>query len=121
GNWNLVPANLQKAWTDEVAAFQKVLQLPQTLITYNTKTIQNFVNSLGTGGSTLAVQSVASSATALPTAQSDITNALLVVLGIPFNNLNTTRATGTWSRPTCRRPGPMRLPPSKRFSSCRRR
>jgi hypothetical protein len=93
GNWNLVPANLQKAWTDEVAAFQKVLQLPQTLITYNTKTIQNFVNSLGAGGSTLAAQSAASTAAALPTAQSDVTNALLVVLGIPFNNLNTTLTT----------------------------
>ncbi|KAA0118384.1 hypothetical protein [Mycolicibacterium sp. P9-22] len=93
GNWDLVPANLQKAWTDEVAAFQKVLQLPQTLITYNTKTIQNFVNSLAAGGSTLAVQSAASTAAALPTAQSDVTNALLVVLGIPFNNLNTTLST----------------------------
>ena len=93
GNWDLVPANLQKAWTDEVAAFQKVLQLPQTLITYNTKTIQNFVNSLGAGGSTLTAKSVASTAAALPTAQSDVTNALLVVLGIPFNNLNTTLTT----------------------------
>src|SRR6478609_9593216 len=66
GNWDLVPANLQKAWTDEVAAFQKVLQLPQTLITYNTKTIQNFVNSLGAGGSKLSAKSVASTAVALP-------------------------------------------------------
>ena len=41
GNWNLVPANLQKAWTDEVAAFQKVLQLPQTLINYNVRALQN--------------------------------------------------------------------------------
>ena len=70
GNWDLVPANLQKAWTDEVAAFQKVLQLPQTLIAYNAKTIQNFVDSLSAGGSTRAVKSVATTAAILPTAQS---------------------------------------------------
>lgn len=46
GNWNLVPANLQKAWTDEVAAFQKVLQLPQTLITYNVQALQNLFGGL---------------------------------------------------------------------------
>ena len=46
GNWNLVPANLQKAWTDEVAAFQKVLQLPQTLITYNVQALQHLFGGL---------------------------------------------------------------------------
>jgi hypothetical protein len=91
GNWDLVPANLQKAWTDEVAAFQKVLQLPQTLIAYNAKTIQNFIGSLDGGDSSFAGRSLAP--TALATAQSDVTNALLVVLGIPFNNLNTTLTT----------------------------
>ncbi|WP_304116225.1 hypothetical protein [Mycolicibacterium bacteremicum] len=93
GNWDLVPANLQKAWTDEVAAFQKVLQLPQTLIEYDTRTIQNFVNSLG-GSSPSTVRSAAAvSPAALPAARTDVTNALLVVLGIPFNNLNTTLTT----------------------------
>ena len=46
GNWDLVPANLQKAWTDEVAAFQKVLQLPQTLINHNVQALQNLFGSL---------------------------------------------------------------------------
>ncbi|MGN7781964.1 hypothetical protein ACTJJE_20955, partial [Mycolicibacterium sp. 22603] len=94
GNWDLVPANLQKAWSDEVAAFQKVLQLPQTLIEYDTVTIQNFVNSLAGNQSSAARSAAAVSPAVLPAAApTDVTNALLVVLGIPFNNLNTTLTT----------------------------
>ncbi|MDX1875629.1 hypothetical protein SBI67_26210 [Mycolicibacterium sp. 120266] len=90
GNWDQVPANLAKAWADEVAAIQKVIALPQTLIKYDAAVIGNFLAGLGGAGATLATSK---SAAALPTAQTASASALLVVLGIPFNNLNTTLST----------------------------
>ena len=95
GNWDQVQAGLQKAWNDEVVAFQKVLALPQTLIKYDATVIRNFLGSVSGASATLAStnKSVTTTAAALPTAQSPSASALLVVLGIPFNNLNTTLST----------------------------
>ncbi|MHA3023526.1 hypothetical protein ACXPWS_25070 [Mycobacterium sp. BMJ-28] len=95
GNWDLVQANLQKAWNDEVAAFSKVLALPQTLINYDVKTIQNFLAGLSGASATLATTNKAvAAATPTATATPSVNvNNLLVVLGIPFNNLNTALTT----------------------------
>ena len=92
GNWDQVPANLAKAWTDEVAAFKKVLALPQTLIKYDAAVIGNFLGGLG-AGATLASsnKSVSTAAAALPTAQSAA--GLLGILSLPFYNVNTTLST----------------------------
>jgi hypothetical protein len=87
GQWNTIPASLQKAVTAEIAAIQAVIQLPATVVSNDLGVIFG-----GTSTATLGTALAQSDATAAAT-PADAASGLVAIAQLPFQNYFTIAST----------------------------